>query len=52
METTIKLTIQEVNALLQMMGDLPTKTMVYPLMIKIKAQAEEQLIKPENKEES
>ena len=45
MELTLKLTVDEINAILQVMGDLPTKTGAYPLVMKIKAQAEEQLPK-------
>ena len=45
MELTLKLTVEEINAILQVMGDLPTKTGAYPLVMKIKAQAEEQLPK-------
>jgi hypothetical protein len=51
MELTLKLTVEEINVVLQIIGDLPTKAGVYPLVMKIKAQAEEQLPKPENKEE-
>ena len=32
----------EINAILQVLGDLPSKTGAWPLMIKIKAQAEAQ----------
>ena len=39
----IDLTVDEVNAILQVFGDLPTKSGVYPLLIKIKDQAEAQL---------
>lgn len=38
----LNLTVEEVNAILQVLGDLPTKTGVYPLAIKIKEQAESQ----------
>ena len=44
METvTLTLTVQEVNALLGVLGELPTKTGVFPIAVKVKAQAEEQL---------
>lgn len=39
----IDLTVDEINAILQLFGDLPTKTGVYPLLLKIKEQAEAQL---------
>lgn len=39
----IDLTVDEINAILQVFGDLPTKTGVYPLLLKIKEQAETQL---------
>lgn len=47
-EKTIDLTlsIQEVNALLQILGDMPTKTGVYPLLKKIEGQGREQLELP------
>jgi hypothetical protein len=47
MELTIKLTVEEVNAILGVLGDLPTKTGAWPLVLKIKEQAEAQLPKPE-----
>ena len=50
METvTLTLTVQEVNALLGVLGELPTKTGVFPLCIKIKEQAETQLSQGEQK---
>ena len=43
-EVTVTLTVEEVNAIMQVLGDLPTKSGAYPLVIKIseqvKAQAE------------
>ena len=39
----LELTIEEVNAILQVLGDLPTKTGAWPLIVKIKQQAEEQV---------
>lgn len=39
----IDLSVDEVNAILQVFGDLPTKSGVYPLLMKIKDQAEAQL---------
>jgi hypothetical protein len=41
----IDLTVEEVNAILQVLGDLPTKMGAWPLMLKIKEQAEAQLPK-------
>jgi hypothetical protein len=39
----LDLTIEEVNAILQVLGDLPTKTGAWPLVLKIKEQAEPQV---------
>jgi hypothetical protein len=47
MNINLSLTVEEVNAILNVLGDLPSKTGAYPLMMKIKEQAEEQLPKPE-----
>lgn len=47
MEITLKLDLQEVNGLLNIMGKLPTETNVWPLAAKIRSQAEEQLPKEE-----
>ena len=38
----LELSQQEVNAILQVLGDLPTKTGAWPLIVKIKEQAESQ----------
>ena len=43
MDIDLKLTVNEVNALLQVLGELPTKTGVYPLAVKVKTQADEQV---------
>ena len=43
MEITLKLELQEVNALLDIMGQLPTSTNIWPLAAKVRAMAEEQL---------
>ena len=43
----LELTVDEVNAILQVLGDLPTKTGAYPLVVKIKEQAESQVPKKE-----
>lgn len=47
MEITLKLDLQEVNGLLNVMGQLPTSTNIWPLAAKIRAQAEQQLPKQE-----
>jgi len=39
----LELTIEEVNAILQVLGDLPTKTGAWPLALKIKEQSEPQV---------
>lgn len=52
MELQLTLTIEEVNGILQVLGDLPTKSGAYPLVIKIKEQAEPQIPKEEPKVES
>ncbi len=43
MELTLKFTVEEVNAILGVLGDLPTKTGAWPLVVKIKEQAEAQI---------
>lgn len=50
MEITLKLSVEEVKGILQVMGELPTKTGAYPLVIKIKEQAEAQLPKEGEKD--
>ena len=47
MDITLKLSVEEVNSVLQVLGELPSKTGAWPLIVKIKTQAEEQLPKPE-----
>lgn len=42
----LELSEEEINAILQVLGDLPTKTGAWPLIVKIKEQAERQ-IEPE-----
>lgn len=39
----LELSVEEVNAILGVLGDLPTKTGAWPLIVKIKEQAEPQL---------
>ena len=43
MELTLKLTVDEVNAVLQTLGNLPTSSGAWPLACKIKGQAEAQV---------
>ena len=43
----LELSVEEVNAILQVLGDLPTKVGAWPLMLKIKGQAEPQVPKVE-----
>ncbi len=43
MELTIKLTVEEVNLLLQMLSQMPNSSGTYPLMVKIKNQGSTQL---------
>jgi hypothetical protein len=43
MELTLKLTVEEVNSVLQVLGELPSKTGAWPLIMKIKQQAETQV---------
>jgi len=40
MELTLTLTVEEANAILQTLGQLPTSSGAWPLVCKIKAQAE------------
>lgn len=50
MEITLKLQLDEVNGLLNVMGQLPTSTNIWPLAAKIRQQAEEQLPKQEQED--
>ena len=43
----LELSVEEVNAILQVLGDLPTKVGAWPLVVKIKEQAEPQVPKSE-----
>lgn len=49
-EIKLVLTIEEVNALLNVLGELPTKTGAWNLVVKIKQQADEQLDKSTDEE--
>jgi hypothetical protein len=42
-EVTITLSIEEVNAIMQVLGDLPTKSGAYPLVLKINQQVKDQV---------
>lgn len=39
---TLELSVEEVNAVLNVLGELPTKSGAWPLIVKIKEQAEPQ----------
>ena len=41
----LNLSLEETNAIIEVLGNLPTKTGAWPLLVKIRAQAEEQ-VKP------
>ena len=43
MELNLKLTVEEINAVLQTLGQLPTSSGAWPLVVKIKQQAEAQM---------
>jgi hypothetical protein len=43
MELNLKLTVEEINAVLQTLGQLPTSSGAFPLLMKIKQQAEAQV---------
>lgn len=45
MELTLKLDLNEVNVVLDSIGQLPTSTNVWPLAAKIRMQAQEQMPK-------
>ena len=44
----LELTIEEVNLILGVLGELPTKVGAWPLVMKIKDQAEPQVPPPES----
>ena len=44
----LDLTPEEVQAILQVLGQLPTSSGAWPLLVKIKAQADEQAKETEN----
>ena len=45
MEVTLTLKVEEVNAIFQTLGQLPTSSGAWPLVVKIKQQADDQ-VKP------
>lgn len=47
---SLSLSVQEVSAIIQVLGELPSKSGAFPLMVKIEEQAKSQL-KPEAQEE-
>jgi hypothetical protein len=44
MDLPLKLTIEEINYVLQLLGEQPNKSNTYPLMMKIKGQADAAII--------
>lgn len=50
MTVTLTLNVDEVNAILQTLGQLPTSSGAWPLVVKIKQQADEGLQKEDPKE--
>lgn len=44
----IKLSVEEVNIVLQTLGQLPTSSGVYPLLLNIKVQADKQIEESNN----
>lgn len=42
MEIKFTMSVEEANAILQVLGQLPTSSGAYPLLVKLKAQADEQ----------
>lgn len=46
-EITWTLSLEEASAILNVLGDLPTKTGAFPLLIKLKEQTDSQVPQPE-----
>jgi hypothetical protein len=44
----LELSVEEVNGILAVLGDLPSKTGAWPLIVKIKEQAESQVEQPQD----
>ncbi len=51
MEITLRLSVEEVNGILATLGQLPTSSGAWPLVCKIKEQAEIQVPKEKEKDE-
>jgi hypothetical protein len=51
-QITLNLTLREVEGIMAGLGELPTSTGVFPILLKVKAQAETQLPKEEPKVEA
>ena len=51
MEITLRLSVEEVNGILATLGQLPTSSGAWPLVVKIKEQAESQVPKEKEKDE-
>ena len=47
MNIELKLSIEEVNYLINVLGELPSKSGAWPLILKIKEQGDSQVTKPE-----
>ena len=47
----INLEEHDINVILAILGDMPSKSGTWPLMMKIKVQADAQLVEPEEDEE-
>lgn len=50
MGITLSLTVDEINGILQLLGNAPTSSGIWPVLIKIKEQAELQITKGTEKE--
>ena len=48
MNINLTLTVEEVNNILHVLGELPTRMNAYPLLMKIKEQAEAQIQKEQS----
>lgn len=46
-QINLSLSVEEVNAVMQVLGQLPTSSNAYPLLMKIKGQAEQQVQAPQ-----
>ena len=47
MDIVLTLTVEETNSILQVLGELPSKTGAWPLIVKIKEQADKQVAETE-----